>query len=1319
MVEDTVTLTADSQCYAPEETATLTITAEVSTDLVGAQFFMDFDAAAWQVTAIEPGEDWIEIIENSDNVGGTIQYAVGLYEPVQGVVTVATITMTAGGVEDCAAWMQFDLAHAPPTQLSGPGGQVLTVAFDDDDVAGVSIDNNPPAFVNCPEDLTIECDEDVPDAPDVTATDTCDPEPVVAFNEETTAGDCPNESFIVRTWTAVDACGNSATCSQTITVVDSTAPTFDTPCPDEITLDTVADSCTAVATWEDPTATDNCSADVSVTCDPPSGSTFDIGYTPIICTAVDDCDSSNTCTFGVTVVDRELPNVVCPSDIIEYASEECLLTIDPGLATCTDNCGACTVSCRRDDHENCFLDAYPVGTTTLTWIARDSSGNPSSSCRQTVTVIDDQSPTLTGCPVFSYEAVAKPDQCSEPVAISAFLQCDDNCPCGIGCARDDGLDCFDDPYPVGVTTIVWFASDAVCDGGSQGGQPCETDADCPDDGVCRGTGNTTECAPITVTVHDNTAPSIDCPPDPPPTPTAEGTCAALVDPGSATCDDNCPDCETTCARSDGLACYDPENPDPYPVGTTTLTWTATDASGNTEVCTQIVEVFDDASPEISCPADATVECGSGIDPVQTGEPTVTDNCDDTLDVTFADVLESTGCGDTAVINRTWTATDAAGNPAECIQVITIVDTTPPDVVDLVVSNETVDEECSATVSFSAMVTDDCCLDADDVTVEVILVGGNAQIEPTTIQKIQSGDGLVEVTGSMVVYNLDDCAATVAVTILATDCCGNEGGSQNNVMDGRWSESHVGGGAGQPGNVVHAASWDGTALATAWELLGPTLDDSGAVLIDDTIDGDGNGQRVYFTNYVGGTLTADSALWGETGSVTAELTRYEHVTHHVYAGGSVDWGASWTDAEAVAPISDGPVLHLTARADFVGVGAGPDPDYPSFGGGAAAGQWGDVRNAVLRTTPWASGAVTDGIPPEITCPDGIAVLADAGSDPPCAVIDPGMPTYADNCCDSCAPTCVSDDGDGCGERCYPVGSTVLTWTLVDDCGNTASCTQHIAVSELRILVDLELAGVIHTPVTRCMTFELFDCAAPGDSVVVEMDVAFPGVCSGGGSDGNPCLSDADCPDGACGSAPTAAASVEVSATTADYNCITVRDRQHTLRATADILSEGGVHSATFAALSGGNLNDDCYIDIVDFSIMVEQWNSEVTADTFCSTGSPLDYHADINGDGAVDILDFSFISVNFLHWSEPNCCGADPVCDPEQPLRGDAPDGPRRAISVKELRRLGLGGAGKADLNGDNMVDDKDIAALLTGAPPAEDGPAPARKRARVTRTRAD
>ena len=63
--------------------------------------------------------------------------------------------------------------------------------------------------MTAPEDATVECDEstDPADTGEATATDNCNGE-TVSYSDEIVPGECEGEYTILRTWTAVDACGN-------------------------------------------------------------------------------------------------------------------------------------------------------------------------------------------------------------------------------------------------------------------------------------------------------------------------------------------------------------------------------------------------------------------------------------------------------------------------------------------------------------------------------------------------------------------------------------------------------------------------------------------------------------------------------------------------------------------------------------------------------------------------------------------------------------------------------------------------------------------------------------------------------------------------------------------------------------------------------------------------------------------------------------------------------------------------------------------------------------------------------------------------------
>lgn len=92
------------------------------------------------------------------------------------------------------------------------GVQVITV-----------VDNTAPVLSGVPAALTVECDA-IPDTASVTAADTCDGVVAVSLSSSSAVGACPQGYTLTRTWTASDACGNSASASQVITVRDTTQP---------------------------------------------------------------------------------------------------------------------------------------------------------------------------------------------------------------------------------------------------------------------------------------------------------------------------------------------------------------------------------------------------------------------------------------------------------------------------------------------------------------------------------------------------------------------------------------------------------------------------------------------------------------------------------------------------------------------------------------------------------------------------------------------------------------------------------------------------------------------------------------------------------------------------------------------------------------------------------------------------------------------------------------------------------------------------------------------------------------------------------------
>ena len=167
------------------------------------------------------------------------------------------------------------------------------------------------------------------------------------------------------TWTVTDLSGNSATCTQKVTVVDTQAPTI--TCNGNVTLNADAGQCTATTTLSAPTATDNCA--VTVTSNAPT--TFQTGNTTVIWTATDGSGNSATCTQIVTVKDMVAPTITCaPSITINAAANQCSATATLTVPTVTDNCALVTGNALDfdgvNDYVNLTTDNLPTGNADHT-----------------------------------------------------------------------------------------------------------------------------------------------------------------------------------------------------------------------------------------------------------------------------------------------------------------------------------------------------------------------------------------------------------------------------------------------------------------------------------------------------------------------------------------------------------------------------------------------------------------------------------------------------------------------------------------------------------------------------------------------------------------------------------------------------------------------------------------------------------------------------------------------------------------------------------------------------------------------------------------
>ncbi len=414
--------------------------------------------------------------------------------------------------------------------------------------------------------------------------------------------------------TVTDNSGNTSTCTSNVTVLDNINPTIS--CPSNVTVNSDAGLCTASGvSLGSPTTSDNCSV-ASTTNDAPA--TFPLGNTTVTWTVTDGSGNTATCTQTVTVNDTEDPTISCPSNVTVSADAGlCTASgVSLGSATTNDNCSVASTT-------NDAPAVFPLGTTTVTWTVTDGSGN-TATCAQTVTVNDTENPTIS-CPS-NVTVSADAGICTASGVSLGSATTNDNC--SVTSTTNDAPAVF----PLGMTTVTWTVTDA--------------------------SGNTATCTQ-TVTVNDTQNPTISCPSDITISADAGNCNASSVSLGSATTADNC-----------SVASVTNDAPAIFPAGTTTVTWTVTDGSGNTATCTQTVTVNDTENPIITCPADITLNeyAGTcdGFNSVSIGSPIVTDNC--TIASITNDAPATFSIGTTTV---TWTVTDGSGNTASCSQDIIV------------------------------------------------------------------------------------------------------------------------------------------------------------------------------------------------------------------------------------------------------------------------------------------------------------------------------------------------------------------------------------------------------------------------------------------------------------------------------------------------------------------------------------------------------------------------------------------------------------------------------------------------------------------------
>jgi gliding motility-associated-like protein len=480
-------------------------------------------------------------------------------------------------------------------------------------------------------------------------------------------GSCVNSYVLTRTWTATDECGNTTTHKQTITVVDTTKPVFVEALPQNITY-----SCDAeVPTAPTLTANDNCgTAAVDFKETRVDGSCANSYVLTRTWTATDECENTTTHTQTITVADTTKPVFVeaLPQNITYSCDAE--VPTAPTL-TANDNCGTAAVDFKETRVDGSCANSYVL---TRTWTAKDECENTTTHT-QTITVAD------TTKPVFTVEPKNK------------VVECD-------GLGNLDGPDGFH----------AWLASNAGAEATDNCGNVTISYLIEDTNTICGGSGTIIvdfiakdECGNFTIkqatyAIFDRTPPTID-------TPAAnlviecsingeDELNAWLSNHGGAIATDTC-----------GLITWSHNYQGSLAICSSTpteVTFTATDACGNSSETKATVQVVDTIIPTLVKEAqNKTVECdglGNGTELqawlANHAGAEANDSCSV---VTWTNDYNNganfvPSCGSTGSVAVTFTGSDVCGNQITTTATFTIKDTKAPVLVTPA-QNKTV--ECAA------------------------------------------------------------------------------------------------------------------------------------------------------------------------------------------------------------------------------------------------------------------------------------------------------------------------------------------------------------------------------------------------------------------------------------------------------------------------------------------------------------------------------------------------------------------------------------------------------------------------------------------------
>ncbi|WP_195179316.1 HYR domain-containing protein [Mesorhizobium sp. INR15] len=527
---------------------------------------------------------------------------------------------------------------------------------------------------------------------------------------------------------AKDASGNTASASFVVVVEDHEAPKLALPA--DIVTTTGAGSSGAVVDYGTVSATDNVDGSLAATCGPPSG-TFPTGITTVECSATDAAHNKATGSFKVTVNDGEAPVLTVPANIaVDTDAGKATAKVTYAVSATDAVDGAVTPELVAGLASG---SDFPVGVTTVTYEATDAKGNISAPQSFTVTVTDAEPPVITvpadivvnadpgktsAKVTFTVSATDSVDGTVTPSMIAGLASGADfpigttsvrfravdshnntaeksftvtvkdieppvvTVPANISVSTDPGKTYATVTYSVSATDLFDGAVTPVQTAGLASGAHFPVGVTTVSFKATDGAGNASAEKSFTVTVIDGEAPVLSLPANISVSTDAGKTTAKVTYAVSAT---DLVDGDVTPQLMAGLA-----SGADFPIGTTTVTYKATDKQGNVSAEQSFTVTVADGEPPVFSfvPANINVAVDSGQTQgtASWSEPTATDNAPG-VTVTRTGGPASGSSFPLGTTTISYEARDTAGNTAAASFTVT-VGTTPPGNVTFMIKSPT-------------------------------------------------------------------------------------------------------------------------------------------------------------------------------------------------------------------------------------------------------------------------------------------------------------------------------------------------------------------------------------------------------------------------------------------------------------------------------------------------------------------------------------------------------------------------------------------------------------------------------------------------------